>query len=176
MVRLGVGAALAQPCCCPGASYRLPASSLFLSRRCSVALASRRSVFLSSRLRGLKLSRYPNPSGRRLLTKLVRAETQDEEDTYERDGTADDDDARLIGGEDEDEDDGPRESESVFMPNLDGDDDDDDAAGDGERVGPVSWLKEKFRRKSKEELEAEAERKTTEVFEVRVRICSNVYC
>jgi hypothetical protein len=177
MVRLGVGvgvgAALAQPCCscstAPAAHLR-PASACFLSRLPPrpLLLSSRNSVFLASRLRLRRRYLNPSPRGRRILTQLVRAEARNEEAEHERDESADND-ATVTG--DEDDEYGPGESEYVFMPNMDGDGDGED----GERVGPISWLKEKFRRKSKEELEAEAEEKSAEVLEVCVRIVSRMF-
>lgn len=163
MVRLGVGAALAQPCCscstAPAAHLR-PASACFLSRQPPrpLLLSSRNSVFLASRLRLRRRYLNPSPRGRRVLTQLVRVEARNEEAEHERDESADDG-ATVTG--DEDDEYSPGKSEYVFMPNMDGDGDGED----GERVSPISWLKEKFRRKSKEELEAEAEEKSAEVLE-----------
>ena len=168
MVRLGVGAALA-PCCCSAA----PASSFFLRQARPVALASRSSVFLSSQLRlRLRLRRcFSNPGGRRVLTQLVRAAAREEEQEQEQKqekGEAGEE-AVEAGNEEELEDEPREEGKTVFLPRFAFAYDDVEEP----KVGLMARLKEKFRRKSKEELEAEAEEKSAEVLEVCVTLRSH---
>ncbi|KAG0618573.1 hypothetical protein M758_4G074600 [Ceratodon purpureus] len=167
MVRMEVGAALARPssaCLRPGSG----SGSVFLLPRQArpLVLSSRSSVFFSSRLRVRHRYVNPNPGGRRVLRReLVRAEARGEEEEEGERGES----VRGGGEEELEEEEGeegedgvPQEEEEedwVFDPFGGGDDEEE------ERVGPVSWLKEKFRRKSKEELEAEAEEKTAEALE-----------
>lgn len=58
------------------------------------------------------------------------------------------------------------EEETVEMTPPFEDSSDDENEEEARPVGPVSWLKEKIRRKSKEELEAEQAEKSAEALEV----------
>lgn len=152
MVRVGAGAALA-PCCSAAPAHLRPASSFFLSRQARpVVLSWRSSLFLSSRLRVRR--HCPKPYAPRVFIPLVRAEAREDD--------AESPESASVNGDGELEDEGPWEATSQPPE----DDSDSDFEEEEERTGPISWLKNKFRRKTKEELEAEQAEKSSEVLEV----------